>query len=80
VYIGLDFFLWDVAQPKSGPFNNLVMLKNTHIFAKSYNFEGSFSHLHVGYLWVQPEINIQCLLAVEIKLKNERIFTKSDDF
>jgi hypothetical protein len=58
--IGLDFFLWDVAQPKSGPFNDLGMLKNTQIFAKSYNFEDSFSQLYVGYVWVQPEINFQC--------------------
>ena len=69
-----------MAQHKSGPFNDLVMLKNTQIFAKTYNFEGSFSHLYVGYLCVQPEINIQCLLAVEMKLKNARIFAKSDDF
>jgi hypothetical protein len=72
--------VWDVAQHKSAPFNDLVMLKNTQIFATSYSFEGSFSHLYVVYLWVQLEVNIHCLLAVEMKLKNTRIFVKSDDF
>jgi hypothetical protein len=48
-----------VALPKSGPFNDLGMLKNTQIFAKSYNFEESVSQLYVGYVWVQPEINFQ---------------------
>ena len=60
MYHWAGFFLWDVAQPKSGPFNDLGMLKNTQIFAKSYNCEDSFRQLYVGYVWVQPEINFQC--------------------
>ena len=41
--------LWDVAKHKFGPFNDLVMFKNTQIFAKSYNFEGPFNRLYVGH-------------------------------
>ena len=57
-----------------------MMLKNVGIFAKSNNFGGMFNHLYVDHLWAKSEIKFQGLLSGEVRLKNARIFAKSDDF
>ena len=57
-----------------------MMLKNVGIFAKSNNFEGMFNHLYVDHLCDKSEIKFQGLLSGEVRLKNARIFAKSDDF